>query len=87
VRVINVWKPLAGPVEDYPLTVCDATTMPLSDLARSDQIRGKYAGETYYGHFNEAQKWYYLGQQREEEAYLMKIFDSDEGVRAQCESC
>ncbi|KAH9224645.1 hypothetical protein DL95DRAFT_452396 [Leptodontidium sp. 2 PMI_412] len=76
VRVINVWKPLKNPVEDYPLAVCDSSSMALDDLIESDLIRKRFTGATLYAHYNSNQKWYYLSRQRPDEALIMKVFDS-----------
>ncbi|PVH88887.1 methyltransferase CmcJ [Cadophora sp. DSE1049] len=80
VRIINVWKPLENPVEDFPLAVCDSRTMDLDDLVECDHIRKKFTGATLYIHFNPGQKWYYLSQQKPNEALMLKIFDSQEGI-------
>jgi hypothetical protein len=33
VKVINLWRPIHGPLHDAPLAVCDASTVEASDLA------------------------------------------------------
>ena len=38
VQVINLWRPIKGPVQDSPLAVCDATTIDLADLVPSDLV-------------------------------------------------
>ncbi|KAH7409369.1 methyltransferase CmcJ [Cadophora sp. MPI-SDFR-AT-0126] len=57
VRIINVWKPIESPVEDFPLAVCDSSSMELDDLVECDYIRKKVTGATLYAHFNPNQKW------------------------------
>jgi hypothetical protein len=83
VRVINVWRPLSDPVEDYPLAVCDPSSVPAQDYAECDHVRRKFKGANMYLHFSPQHKWYYLGQQRPEEVLFMKMFDSDPSVKAQ----
>jgi len=38
VQVINVWRPIVGPLQDSPLAVCDATTIRFEDLVPSDRV-------------------------------------------------
>ncbi len=38
VQVINVWRPIKGPLQDSPLAVCDATTIRDDDLVPSDLV-------------------------------------------------
>src|SRR5919202_139349 len=38
VQIINVWRPVRGPVLDAPLAVADARSVPFSDLIRSDLV-------------------------------------------------
>jgi len=82
VRVINLWRPLRGPVQDYPLAVCDGSTICEDDLVECDQVRRKFFGATNYAHYNEEQKWYFLSNQQPDEAFLFKIFDSSSDVNA-----
>ena len=32
VQVINLWRPIRGPLQDAPLAVCDARTVAFEDL-------------------------------------------------------
>jgi hypothetical protein len=58
--------------------------MPESDLIEADHVRRKYSGATYYCLANESNKWYYMSHQQPGEVLLMKMFDSDENVKAKC---
>ena len=77
-----MWKPLTSAVEDYPLSFCDGSTMQAEDLMECDHIRRRFTGATLYGQYTPGQKWYYLSRQRPDEALIMKMFDSEEHVRA-----
>lgn len=46
VQVINLWRPIKGPLLDSPLAVCDATTIALGDLVPSDLVYPHRVGET-----------------------------------------
>jgi hypothetical protein len=41
VQVINLWRPIRGPLRDSPLAVCDVTTVAADDLVASDLIYPK----------------------------------------------
>ncbi len=79
---ISVWRPIGNAVEDWPLAVMDASSISRADLAENDFVRKKFVGENLFAHFSSEQKWYYLGQHQPEEVMLMKMFDSDETVKA-----
>jgi hypothetical protein len=69
----SVWKPLRGPLEDWPLCVCDATTVDAEkDLVPSDQVFPKHVVENIQVHRNPSQKWYYLSEQTEDELWIFQ---------------
>jgi len=75
---VNVWRPIAGPLEDAPLAVCDARTIASDDLIASDLIYPDRVGETYSVAYNPAHRWFYFPRLAAHEAILIKCFDSDE---------
>lgn len=75
--VINVWKPIRGPVEATPLAVCDARTIEAVDLVPTDLHYRDRAGEVYSLTYSPAHRWYYYPRMRASEAMLLKCFDSD----------
>jgi len=76
VQIVNLWRPIAGPVRDMPLAVCDTTTVAPGDLVASDLIYPDRRGETYQVRFNPAHRWYWLPEMTPEEALLLKVYDS-----------
>ena len=76
VQIVNLWRPIAGPVRDMPLAVCDATTVASGDLVASDLIYPDRQGETYQVRFNAAHRWYWLPEMTTDEALLLKVYDS-----------
>lgn len=80
-----VWRPMHHRVEDRPLAVCDAQTVEEDDLVETDLITVGHQGKSMYGMYKARHKWHYLKHQTPEEVTLIKIFDSDPDVRAQCE--
>ena len=79
-----MWRPLRYPVEDYPLAVCDGSTVPESSLVTADHVRKFYIGESLYPLHNGSHRWYYLNRQTKDEVLLLKMFDNKEGVMATC---
>jgi len=77
VAVINVWKPIRGPVQEAPLAVCDARSIQPNDLVPTDLNYRDRTGEVYSLRFNPAHRWYYFSHMRADEAMLLKCFDSD----------
>ncbi|KAH8881848.1 methyltransferase CmcJ [Thozetella sp. PMI_491] len=82
VRIINVWRPIENIVQDYPLAYCDPISVPETDLIECDHVRRSFTGANLYAHFNPGHQWYYLSEQRPDEVLLLKMFDSDENVKA-----
>lgn len=82
VQVINLWRPLRGPLLDSPLAVADATTVPLDDLVPSDLIYPDRVGETYQVYYRPEHRWYYYPRMGADEALLLKCFDSETDGRA-----
>lgn len=76
VQIVNLWRPLAGPVRDMPLAVADARTAAPEDFVASDLIYRDRVGETYQVRFNPAHRWYWLPEMMPEEALLLKCYDS-----------
>src|SRR5690242_19198669 len=50
--VINVWRPIRGPVKDTPLAVCDAQSIAREDFVIHDLIYRDRKGEVYSIAFN-----------------------------------
>lgn len=80
---LNVWRPLHGPVESYPLVLCDAHSMGPRDFVAADHIydNGR-RGETYRMAFNPSQQWYYFPHMQASEVVIIKCFDSMTDGRA-----
>ncbi|MCH6561549.1 MAG: methyltransferase [Myxococcales bacterium] len=77
--VINVWKPLGGPVQESPLAVCDAQSIRPQDLKGTDLRYRDRTGEIYTLAFNADHRWFYYSNMGTDEAMLLKCFDSDSG--------
>ncbi|KAI9811765.1 MAG: hypothetical protein M1827_005310 [Pycnora praestabilis] len=82
-RIINVWRPLNGPVMSFPLGFADSATVADEDLVGVEHRYPDRNGETAAVKHNENQKWYYWSGMQNEERLLLKCFDSDEKVGQQ----
>jgi hypothetical protein len=80
--IVNVWRPIRGPLYDAPLAVCDAASVADGDLVPQDLIYRDRTGEIYGLTFNPAHRWYYAPAMRADEALLLKCFDSRRDGRA-----
>jgi hypothetical protein len=76
VQVINLWRPIRGPVRDTPLAMCDGQTVAEGDLVASDLIYPNRHGETYSVRFNPEHRWFYFAEMTPDEAILLKCYDS-----------
>ena len=74
--IINVWRPIRGPLFDAPLALCDATSLATGDLLPQDLIYRDRNGEIYGLTYNPAHRWYYAPAMQADEALLLKCFDS-----------
>jgi hypothetical protein len=79
--VINVWRPIRGPVQESPLAVCDAQSMRQDDFVKHVLKYRDRDGEVYSVAYNPNHRWYYIPNQQREEVLLLKCYDSD-GRRA-----
>ena len=76
VQVINLWRPIRGPVRDAPLAMCDGQTVAPGDLIASDLIYPNRDGENYTVKHNANHRWFYIPGMTADEALLLKCYDS-----------
>jgi hypothetical protein len=82
VQVINLWRPIRGPLRDAPLAVCDAGSVAHADLVPADLIYADRVGETYAVTYNSNHRWFYVPAMQRDEVLLIKCFDSVSDGRA-----
>jgi hypothetical protein len=80
--VVNVWRPIRGPVQDSPLAVSDAQSVRFDDLVATDLLYTNRTGEIYMVKFNAEQRWFYAPQMSADEVLAFKCYDSAEDGRA-----
>jgi hypothetical protein len=76
VQVINLWRPIRGPLRDAPLAMCDGQSVEPGDLIASDLIYPNRSGETYSVKYNANHRWFYFPEMTPNEALLLKCYDS-----------
>jgi hypothetical protein len=76
--VINVWRPIRGPLRDAPLAVCDAQSVAFQDFVATELVYPDRTGETYGVTHNPAHRWFYVPDMSPDEALLLKCYDSAE---------
>jgi hypothetical protein len=74
--IINVWRPIAGPLRDAPLALADARTVAATDLVAADLVYPGRIGEYYLLRHDPAQRWYYAPAMEPSEVLLLKNYDS-----------
>ena len=80
--VINVWKPIVGPVQRTPLAVCDARSLEPGDLIDTSLLYRDRIGQIQLASHRPGHRWYYLSNMQADEALLLKCFDSARDGRA-----
>jgi hypothetical protein len=77
----SIWKPLRGPVTDWPLAVCDARTVNIDeDCMATDVVTRTGFTENYQIYPSSDYKWYYLNNQLADEVILFRQTDTDEAT-------
>ncbi|KAM3070986.1 hypothetical protein ACMFMG_009893 [Clarireedia jacksonii] len=76
-RIINVWRPLNGPVQGTPLAFASSSTLKDEDLIPIEHRYPDTTGETAGIRYNEGQKWHYLSGMKNNERLFLECFDSE----------
>ncbi len=80
--IINVWRPIAGPVETAPWAFADARGIAPQDRVPLELVYPNRTGEIYNVTFSPNHRWYYFPRMERHEAALIKGYDSLEDGRA-----
>lgn len=89
--LINVWRPIVGPVQDVPLAVADAKSIAAEDFVETDihhfgeddLDNPRHTGMIYSVRHNPSHRWHYFSDMQPNEVLLLKNWDSLEDGRAQ----
>jgi hypothetical protein len=80
--IVNVWRPIRGPVQDSPLALCDARSFTGNDLIASDLVYAHVRGETSRVEYNPSHRWYYFSDMQPDEVLFIRVHDSANDGRA-----
>ena len=75
-QILNIWRPLVDPVENFPLALCDARTLEAGDLIAAERRAPRHIGEIQLAVHANRHRWYYYPKMRPPEVLLFKTFDS-----------
>lgn len=88
-RIINVWRPLRGPITDHPLCLAESPSVTEEDLIKVDHIYPHREGETYHCRYRGMTdfRFWYLSAMEATDVWMIQCFDSvrdSEGRRRRC---
>ena len=86
--LINIWRPIIGPVEDMPLAVCSGKTVSDEDLIETsikhftekNPTSANHTGSIYSLKYNRRHEWYYVSRMMPSEVLLLKNWHSKLGT-------
>lgn len=80
VRIINVWRPLNGPVQCSPLAFADSQTVSEDQCVTVEHRYPERTGETI-SVVHGSENWYYWSGIENDERILLECYDSEKGGR------
>ena len=81
-QIINLWRPLRGPLRDSPLALCDAQTVRPDQLVPVEMVFSDKTVETIRVIYDPNHRWLYFPAMAASEAILFKTYDSATDGRA-----
>ena len=80
--IINIWRSMKGSVCNFPLAMCDASSVSKDDLVSVPRISKDRVGTVQMATFNPSHHWCYFPLMQMDEALLFKVYDSVDDGRA-----
>jgi hypothetical protein len=80
--IIQVWRPIRGTVETFPLAICSARTLSPANLVVSERRYPNRIGQTYAITYSPEHAWYWFPRMRRDEALVFKTYESRDDGRA-----
>lgn len=77
--IVNTWRAISAPPQDFPLAVCDDTSIPEADIVSHD-FTDHATGVSWAAglpRYNPRHRWYYFPHMTEDELLLFKGYDSE----------
>ncbi|WVF67024.1 hypothetical protein IAT40_001767 [Kwoniella sp. CBS 6097] len=82
-QIVNLWRPLHGPVTNAPLAMVSGRTVQPEDL-------GTHASQFGMGHdlhHSQSQQWAYIRHQMPNDIILLKCYDTEQGANGEVKWC
>lgn len=76
VSIIQVWRPIQGPVKAWPLAFCVPKSVEPKDLIASERRHPNRVGEIYLLAHNPNHRWVYFPQMTVDEALVFRCYES-----------
>jgi hypothetical protein len=76
-QIINLWRPLVNPVQNFPLVLCDARTVNDADIVPTERRAPNHVGEILLATHNPDHRWYFFPEMASNEVVVFKTFDSE----------
>jgi len=88
--LINLWRPIVGPVQDHPLAICHARTTRIEDFIpttiqhflEDDLETPHLTGEIYSFRHSDDHCWFAVSDMQPDEVILLKCYDTADDGRA-----
>lgn len=80
--IVNVWRSINGPIYNYPLAMCDASSVAEDNLLAVKLESKERVGELQLAMYNSKHHWVYFPEMQIDEALIFKTFDSIDDGRA-----
>ena len=80
--IINIWRSMNGPVSNFPLALCDASSVIDEDLVSVPRVSKDRVGTVQMATFSPSHHWCYFPLMQMDEALLFKVYDSVDDGRA-----
>ncbi|KAF2786836.1 hypothetical protein K505DRAFT_343458 [Melanomma pulvis-pyrius CBS 109.77] len=75
--VVNLWKSLQGPGDDWPLALCDVRTVDYEkDVVSQDLVFDNRFNENLRVYYSDKHKWYYYANLQDDEIVVFQQMDS-----------
>jgi hypothetical protein len=81
-QIINLWRPIRGPLESMPLALCDARSVQPEHIVSVEMVLPDRSFEVFRLVYDAAHRWLYFPQMRTDEIVLLKCYDSLQDGRA-----
>ncbi|MCP1838547.1 hypothetical protein ACVIHI_000088 [Bradyrhizobium sp. USDA 4524] len=74
--IIQAWRALSPPPQDFPLAFCDGSSILDTDLVEAPQRRYGTTIGVWIPHYSPSHRWYYFPEMTQDEFILFKGYDS-----------